>query len=44
MSKVVQQEVVRLETAVCHRIKRGEKLSDADRETLLNRIRTVINS
>ncbi|MFO7680982.1 MAG: alternate F1F0 ATPase, F1 subunit alpha [Chloroflexota bacterium] len=44
MSKLVQQEVVRLETAVCRRIERGEKLSDADRETILKRIRTVISS
>ncbi|MBK8989107.1 MAG: alternate F1F0 ATPase, F1 subunit alpha [Chloroflexi bacterium] len=43
LSQVVQEAVVKLETAVCRRIERGEKLSDADREALLARIQATIH-
>ncbi|MBE2202304.1 MAG: alternate F1F0 ATPase, F1 subunit alpha [Anaerolinea sp.] len=42
VSQRVREEVVRKETAVCRRIERGETLSDADRETLLKRIKGTI--
>lgn len=44
ISKQIREEVTGKETAVCRRIERGEKLSDTDRETLLNRIKTTINN
>ena len=43
VSQRVQEVVVREETAVCRRIERGEKLSDDDRDTLLQRIESVIS-
>ncbi len=42
MSQQIREEVMRLETAVCRRIERGEQLSDADREALLARMKEII--
>ncbi len=44
VSKKIQEEVVRKETAVCRRIERGEPLNAADRATLLNRIKRAIDN
>lgn len=44
ISKQIRAEVVKKETAVCRRIERGEKLNDTDRQTLLNRIKNIINN
>ncbi len=43
ISRRVQEEVVQKETAVCRRIENGEKLGDADRQSLINRIQETIN-
>jgi F-type H+/Na+-transporting ATPase subunit alpha len=44
VSKQIREAVVREETAVCRRIERGEPLNDTDRETLLKRIKSVIDN
>ncbi len=44
VSRRIREEAVGKETAVCRRIERGEKLSDTDRATLLNRIKSVIDN
>ncbi|HRQ40489.1 MAG TPA: alternate F1F0 ATPase, F1 subunit alpha [Chloroflexota bacterium] len=44
ISQVIREEVIGEETAVCRRIEQGEKLSDADREALIQRIKTIIHA
>lgn len=43
ISQTIREEVVRQETAVCRRIEQGERLSDADRAALLQRIKMIIH-
>ena len=43
ISQTIREEVVRQETAVCRRIEQGERLSDADRDALLQRIKIIIH-
>lgn len=44
VSQTVRDEVVQLETAVCRRIEQGEELSEADRETLVARMKEIITA